>query len=162
MPVKIPDRQGLHFFKQVLADRINGFLRNMHHNARIGKGAQRPGNIYPGHQHQHLSQTGKIAGQNPAGRRFEQIGSAHRTGCIDQQEHNHQHHGQLIASHIVQQLEHRFFRVLGFFIGLPFSRSHFSHRCSLLPAATNRRLGKFRCFPSGLRVSPPQKSYRHP
>ena len=169
--VKIPQRQLLHPAEQIAADGCHGTLGNVHHDAGIGKGAQRRQAEGTAQQHQHPDQAREIAGQDIiVDNGLEKEAAQNRGGAAEHQTHGYQHQRALIAGHIAQQLFHRALHILGLLIpvagraaaGAVAPLLHVSHQCSPLPAETGIPRGKSGWFSSVPRGCPRRKFCRRP
>ena len=154
--VEVPQGQVLQFVEQILPHLGHRPLGDMHHDAGVGIGAQARQQEQSQQQRQHLQQAGEVAYQNiVVDNRLEQIAAHHRAHGADHKADEHHHQRRLIAPDIAQQLAHRASEVLGPLEAVPLgpvaARSAaflFSHRCSPLPAGSDRPPDKCRSAPS--------------
>ena len=167
--VEVPQGQGLQLVEQILPQLRHRLLGDVHHDPGVGIGAQARQQEQPQQQRQHLQQPGKVAGQDiVVDNGLEQVAAHHRAHGADDKAYKHQHQRRLIAPDIGQQLLHRAAEVLGTLEAVPLravaapAALCFSHRCSPLPAGSDRPPGKCRLFSSARHGCPWRRYARRP
>ena len=174
--VEVAQGEPLQLIEQILTQGGHRALGHPHHDAGVHIGAQSRQHEHQPHQHQQLQQTGEVAGEDVVvDGGLEEVAAGHGTHGAEQQADGHQHQQALIAAHIVQQLLHRTSQVLGPLIAVAAGAvagsagtagRHgiflFSHRCSPLPAETDRLPDRSDWTPSAVHGSPYRRSCRRP
>ena len=176
MGVEVAQGELLQLVEQILPQGGHRALGHPHHDAGVHIGAQGRQHEHQSHQHQQLQQTGEVAGEDVVvDGGLEKVAAGHGAHGAEQQADGHQHQQPLIAAHIVQQLLHRAPQVLRALITVAAGAvagsagtagRHgiflFSHRCSPLPAETDRLPDRSDWTPSAVHGSPYRRSCRRP
>ena len=160
--VEIAQRQGLELVKQVLAERGDRLLGDAHHDARIGIRAQRRDAEHRAHQHEQAEKPLEVAGDDiVVDGGLEQVAGGDVAERAEHKADGHHHEQRLIPADIAHELFDGALQILRALeavalrataAAMTARRSLFSHRCSPLPAGTDRPHGRYGCSAAARRA----------